>query len=180
MRPPETATLPETLAEILIQPEAPQHCDAVEGLFDEGFGPGRFAKTAERLREGNVPLLGLSRVALKDGEVIAAGRVWLIEIGGAPVAYFGPFAVHEEERHHGLGRIIIDACVAAADEAGYRAMLLIGGASYFEPSGFREVPKGLLTLPGPHDPARLLWRALKAGGLDGLSGAVTLPRAAKP
>jgi len=167
-------------AGIRIEPDSPKFQDAVEALFDQGFGPGRFAKTAERLREGNVERFDLSRVALKDGELVAAGKVWPIEIGGAPALFFGPFAVDMDERHHGLGRIIIDSCVDAAIAAGEKAMLLVGAESYFAPSGFQVAPKGLLTLPGPVDPARLLWRALQPGGLDGLSGAVTSPRAARP
>lgn len=165
---------------ISIQPDSPEFDDAIDSLFDQGFGPGRFAKTAERLREGNIERYDLSRVALKDDEIVAAGKVWPIEIGGAPALFFGPFAVDIAERHHGLGRIIMDSCIEAAIAAGERAMLLVGAASYFEPSGFEIVPKDLLTLPGPVDPKRLQWRALRPGGLEGLSGAVTLPRAARP
>lgn len=167
-------------AGISIAPDSTDNDSAIDALFDQGFGPGRFAKTAERLREGNVERYDLSRVALKDGEIVAAGKVWPILIGGAPALFFGPFAVELDERHHGLGRIIIDSCVDAAIAAGERSMLLIGAASYFSPSGFEIVPQGLLTLPGPVDPARLQWRALQPGGLNGLSGAVTLPRAARP
>jgi predicted N-acetyltransferase YhbS len=170
----------DPLSGIAIVPETPFQHAAVEALFDQGFGPGRFAKTAERLREGNAPRLDLSRVAMKEHRLIAAGRVWPVQIGGAPILFFGPFAVDEEERHHGLGRLILEDCLKAATEAGARAMLLIGSAGYFEQSGFSVVPQGLLSLPGPVDPARLLWRALQPGGLDGLSGAVTSPRAAKP
>jgi predicted N-acetyltransferase YhbS len=165
---------------IFIQPDSPEFDAAIDSLFDQGFGPGRFAKTAERLREGNVERYDLSRVALRDGEIVAAGKVWPIEIGGVPVLFFGPFAVDLDERHHGLGRIIVDSCIEAAVAAGERAMLLVGAASYFEPSGFEIVPMNLLTLPGPVDPKRLQWRALRTGGLEGLSGAVTLPRAARP
>ena len=165
---------------ISIRPDSPDFDAAIDSLFDQGFGPGRFAKTAERLREGNVERYDLSRVALKESEIIAAGKVWPIEIGGVPVLFFGPFAVDLDERHHGLVRIIIDSCIEAAITAGERAMLLVGAASYFEPSGFEIVPKDLLTLPGPVDPKRLLWRALRPTGLEGLSGAVTLPRAARP
>lgn len=169
-----------TDAGISIQPDTPDFDDSIDALFDQGFGPGRFAKTAERLREGNIERYDLSRVALKDGAIVAAGKVWPIEIGGAPALFFGPFAVDLDERHHGLGRIIIDSCIEAAIDAGERAMLLVGAASYFEPSGFEIVQSGLLRMPGPVDPKRLLWRALQPGGLDGLSGAVTLPRASRP
>ena len=40
-----------TIPPYTISLDAPEHSDAVEALYDEVFGPGRFAKTAERLRE---------------------------------------------------------------------------------------------------------------------------------
>ena len=177
-RPALAAQLSE--AGIEIAPDSPDYQQSIEALFNQGFGPGRFAKTAERLREGNVERYDLSRVALKNGILVAAGKVWPIDIGGAPALFFGPFAVDLNERHHGLGRIIIDSCVDAAIAAGDSVMLLVGAADYFAPSGFEVAPRGLLSLPGPVDPARLLWRELRPGGLDGISGAVTLPRAARP
>ena len=85
-------------AGISIAPDSAGYDEAIDALFDQGFGPGRFAKTAERLREGNVERYDLSRVALKDGALVAAGKVWPIEIGGVPALFFGPFAVDIDER----------------------------------------------------------------------------------
>ena len=54
-----------------IIPETPAiHAVAIENLFDATFGPGHFAKTAERLREYSRSLPEISRVAVLDGEVI--------------------------------------------------------------------------------------------------------------
>ncbi|MGB3627557.1 MAG: N-acetyltransferase, partial [Henriciella sp.] len=60
-----------------ILPETPvRHADAIENLFDATFGPGHFAKTAERLREYSASIPDINRVAVLDGEVIAVCRVW--------------------------------------------------------------------------------------------------------
>ena len=65
-----------------IIPENPAlHADAIESLFDRTFGPGHFAKTAERLREFSVSLPGISRVAVLDGEIVGVCRVWPINVG---------------------------------------------------------------------------------------------------
>ena len=57
-----------------ISAETPQDFDAVEALIDQAFGPGRYVKSAERLREGNRHIAGVSVVARQDGAVV--GCVW--------------------------------------------------------------------------------------------------------
>jgi predicted N-acetyltransferase YhbS len=50
-------------------------------LYDEVFGPGRFAKTAERLREGNTKIADASLVALDSDGVTGVVRVWPVKVG---------------------------------------------------------------------------------------------------
>ncbi len=145
----------------------------VEALVDRAFGPGRFAKAAERLREGREPLYDLSFVARDDGRLVGMVRQWRVRIGGAPSILLGPFAVDSAYRSQGLGgTLIVRACRAAA-EAGHGSILLVGDRPYFEPLGFEGVPAGLIRMPGPVDARRVLVRALRPGGADGLAGDVT-------
>ena len=155
--------------------EKPADRVVIDAFIDEVFGPGRYAKTAERLREGNVPLLDLSFVSWREAEPIGCVRQWPILIGGSPVVFLGPFAVDAGQRKHGLGAALIQRACEAAAAAGHDAILLVGDMPYFGPLGFEQVPAGRIELPGPVDPRRVLWKALKPGGLDGLSGAVTKP-----
>ena len=48
-------------------------------------------------------------------------------------------------------------------------------AGFFAPIGFTPVPANRLTLPGPVDPARLLWVELRPGGLDKVQGELKAP-----
>ena len=48
-----------------IRPERPEDAHSVASLNDDGFGPGRFAKSAYRLREGVSHLGELSFVAVE-------------------------------------------------------------------------------------------------------------------
>ncbi|HXQ46244.1 MAG TPA: N-acetyltransferase, partial [Caulobacteraceae bacterium] len=73
-----TADLPPIL------PEQPNDAPAVAALIDRVFGPGRYAKAAERLREGNRPLLDICLVARVGGEVVGCVRIWPIRIGETP------------------------------------------------------------------------------------------------
>lgn len=145
----------------------------VEALIDRAFGPGRFAKTAERLREGRAPLHSLSFTCRVGGELVGCVRQWSIQIGGRPAIFLGPFAVDGAWRSRGLGGALIRRACEAAQAAGHDAVLLVGDASYFEPLGFQAVEPGRIIMPGPVDPRRLLLRALTPMGADDLQGLVT-------
>jgi len=110
----------------IITAETPADAAAVEGLIAAAFGPGRFAKTAERLREGNHPLLDLSAVARQDGEIVGCSRLWPIHIGERPAILLGPFAVDASRRSSGLGAAMIEWCCEQANAAGQDLVLLVG------------------------------------------------------
>ena len=65
------------LLDPLIQPETAHHGHAVDALVEAAFGPGRDAKTAERLREGSRPAAGFVVESL--GRVTGAVRLWPIQ-----------------------------------------------------------------------------------------------------
>jgi predicted N-acetyltransferase YhbS len=123
----------------------------VEALVLAAFGPGRFAKTAERLRERARIAVGF--VAREDGRVVGSVRLWAISVGGAPALFLGPIAVSAASRRAGLGADLVQACV---DHAGDVGILLVGDLPYFGRFGFRPVPDA--RLPGPVDQRRVLWR----------------------
>jgi predicted N-acetyltransferase YhbS len=156
----------------VLKAERPEDLPLVNGLIDRAFGPGRFAKTAERLREGNTPRRDLSLVAWAGGEAVGCVRMWPIHIGEAPAVLLGPFAVEDAWRSRGLGGQLIEAACAAAERAGVGVVLLVGDEPYFRRLEFETAPHGRAVLPGPVDARRVLWRALRPGALDGVGGAV--------
>jgi len=156
-----------------LAPEREQDFPLVDGLIARAFGPGRFVKTAERLREGNRPLLDLSFVAWRNGSAVGCVRVWPIRIGEAPALLLGPFAVEEEFRGQGLGAALIVRACDAASKAGHEWMLLVGDAEFFVPLGFARAQG--VTLPGPVDPRRVLLRRLNDGSDAPPTGLVSVP-----
>ena len=152
--------------------EQPRDAAAVGALIDAAFGPGRFAKAAERLRETNQPLLDLSFTAHAQGELVGCVRLWPIHIGDRPVVFLGPIAVEPVWRSRGLGAALIHKACDATLAAGHDLILLVGDMPFFGPLGFSVVPHGKLVMPGPVNPGRLLARALVAGAADGLEGIV--------
>jgi predicted N-acetyltransferase YhbS len=150
--------------------ERPQDAAAVERLVLRAFGPGRFAKAAERLREGRAPRLELSVVAWDGGEVVGSVRLWTVSIGGAPAILLGPIAVEMDYRSHGLGAALIERACAAAARDRHGLIVLVGDMPFFGPLGF--VPAPGVVMPGPVDQRRVLARALKPGAVAGLKGLV--------
>lgn len=150
--------------------ERPQHADAVERLVLRAFGPGRYAKAAERLREGRAPSLDLSVVALDGREVVGSVRQWPVTVGGTLALFLGPIAVEADYRSHGLGAALIERACAAAKDAGHAAIVLVGDMPFFGPLGFTPAP-GVI-MPGPVDQRRVLARALKPGADAALRGPV--------
>lgn len=159
--------------EPILKAERLEDAHLVDALVDRAFGPGRLVKTAERLRENNRPLHDLSLVAWAAGAAVGCVRMWPIHIGDAPAVLLGPFAVEDVWRSRGLGGQLIEAACEAAERAGHGVILLVGDEPYFGKLGFTSAPAERAVMPGPVDPRRLLWRALKPGALDGVQGAVT-------
>ena len=133
---------------------------AVDGLIAMAFGPGRYAKAAERLREHNLPITKLSFVARYDGQIVGCVRQWPVHIGGRPAVLLGPFAVDPAWRSRGLGAALIEQAVTAATEAGHDVILLVGDEPYFGRLGFKVAPE--IRMPGPVDQRRVLVLPLTA------------------
>lgn len=152
--------------------EAPEHARQIDALIADAFGPGRYAKAAERLRENNLRSEALCVCALEGERVVGAVRLWPILIGDAPAQFLGPIAVDPQFRSHGLGAALIERACRAASAGGHRLVLLVGDRAFFEPLGFEPVPAERLVMPGPVDARRVLWRALQPGGTEGVSGLV--------
>jgi predicted N-acetyltransferase YhbS len=156
--------------------ERPEHHDAIERVLGRAFGPGRYAKTSERVRErGAVLEHALTRVALSSaGEIVGVCRIWSIE-AGAPVYFLGPLAVDPREQAAGLGARLVQEAVAACRASGGSGIIVVGSERFFRPVGFTLVPPDRLTMPGPVDHARFLWLALRPGGLDKVEGEIKAP-----
>ncbi len=156
-----------------LAPERAADAPAVEALVAQAFGPGRFAKTAERVREGAAFRPELSVCAWRGGALAGAVRLWEVAVGGQPALFLGPIAVAAHLRGRGIAARLVERACAGAGAAGWTAVLLVGDLDRFGPMGFAPVPPGRVKLPGPVDPRRLLWRALREGALDALDGALT-------
>ena len=157
-----------------IIPEEISHAHAVETLLELAFGPGRYAKTAYRLREGVDAVPELSFAGFLAGRLIATIRFWPIVIGAnTPALMLGPLAVDPARRGKGRGLEMIETGLAAARHNGHQLVVLVGDESYYARQGFKKVPPGQLVMPGPCDPQRLLYCELADDALSGVTGPIS-------
>ena len=162
-----------------IRAETPDDRGAVEKLVDLAFGPGRFAKTAYRLREGVLPDARLSFVARDSAgdSLWGSVRFWPISIGGTPALLLGPLAVVPALRGRGIGISLMQHGIQAAAALNeYGAIVLVGDEPYYAKVGFSRLPTGQVRFPGPVDPNRVLGLALKQDALDSLAGEIKRAR----
>jgi predicted N-acetyltransferase YhbS len=142
-------------------------------LSAEAFGPGRFTRSAYRVREGVPPVKALCLCGLLDERLVAGIRFTAIRIGAEQGgALLGPLVVDPAEKGKGFGKALVEEGLARSRSEGFSLVLLVGDMPYYGRFGFQPVAPGQIMLPGPVDPARLLALELVPGALAASIGAV--------
>jgi predicted N-acetyltransferase YhbS len=160
-----------------IRPVRTEDMAAIRALHARAFGPGRFARTAYRVREGTGDRSPFCRVCLIGERLIAAVRFTEVLIGGqAGVLLLGPLAVDPAFANLGHARGLVAQALEEARAGGIRLVVLVGDEPYYGRLGFKRVPRGQITMPGPVDPDRLLAVELAPGSLAGFAGMLAADR----
>ena len=169
----ESNKLPEVdLPALSVRLMTPADGPAIRKLDERAFGPGRFTRTAYRLREGVAADYRLSCVASIGGMLIGANLMTPIRIGDKPGLLLGPLTVEPAFRSRGIGEALAQHSLNLARQSGHELVLLVGDEPYYARLGFKRSPAGRLQLPGPVDPARVLYCELKEGDFEGIKGSV--------
>src|ERR1700761_2686580 len=156
---------------LVLEAETPEDAESIERLNERVFGPGRFARTAYRLRETTPPDLSLSFVARVGTLLVGANAMTPIFIGATPALLLGPLIVEPVFRSQGIGEALVTRSLEAAKAAGEKLAILVGDEPYYARMGFQRAPKDKISLPGPVDPERLLYCELEPGALAAAKGA---------
>jgi predicted N-acetyltransferase YhbS len=144
----------------------------IDRLHERTFGPGRYARTAYRIREGRGHILDLSFTARIGTLLVGSVRLTPVQIGETPALLLGPLTVEPPFRERGIGQALIERAAAEARDKGHRLIVLVGDEPYYAKAGFKRIPKGRARMPGPVDPARLLVAELAAGAFENVSGPI--------
>jgi predicted N-acetyltransferase YhbS len=140
-----------------IRPATPEDDNFIDDLHEIAFGPGRFARTAYRVRERFPIDPSLSLIAEVDG--VPCGAVWMtpISVGGIDGYMLGPLATHPDFRRRGAGKMLArEVSRMALERKAGSFVLLVGDRDYYCPLGWVPTMPGAIQFPGPVDPERVL------------------------
>lgn len=140
-----------------VRPATPADDEFMDDLQAVAFGPGRFARTAFRIRERFPIDKSLSLIAEVDGT--SCGSVWMtpISIGGINGYMLGPLATHPGFRKLGAGKLLAREVTQRALARGEgKFVMLVGDRDYYCPLGWEPTTLGNIQFPGPVDPSRVL------------------------
>jgi predicted N-acetyltransferase YhbS len=156
---------------VTVRKERPAEAATREALLDLAYGPARFTKASERLREGRLPELAL---VTEGRRIVGTVRLWQVSAGPNRTALLlGPLAVAPDRRKRGIGSTLVHHALREAARRRHGAVLLVGDAPYYARFGFSSEKTGALWLPGPYERHRLLGHELKPGALDGARGLIS-------
>jgi predicted N-acetyltransferase YhbS len=157
---------------ITILPETADDAAPIERLHERTFGPGRYARTAFRIREGISHDLSLSYTARIGTLLVGSVRLSPVRIGETRALLLGPLTIEPPFRDRGIGLAMMQRAIADARERGHSLIILVGDEPYYARAGFKRVARGRVKMPGPVDPSRLLVAELTEGAFEGVSGLV--------
>jgi predicted N-acetyltransferase YhbS len=157
---------------LTILPEKPEDAGPIERLHERTFGPGRYARTAYRIREQITHKLDLSFTARIGTLLVGSVRLTPVRIGETPALLLGPLTIEPPFRDKGIGKAMMERAMAVARAKGHRLVILVGDEPYYARVGFKRVPKGQVKLAGPVDPGRLLVAELTEGAFADVTGTV--------
>lgn len=157
---------------LVLTPQVPSDQASIDKLEERAFGPGRFARSAYRLREGRNSDYALSFVARVGTLLVGANRMTRIRCGQNPALLLGPLTVDPAFQSGGIGEVLVKLSLDAAKALHHELVLLVGDEPYYGRMGFARVPHGKLTFIGPVDPNRLLYCELSEGAFARAEGKV--------
>lgn len=158
------------LLTFIIRQAVEQDYPRMDALAARAFGPGRYARTAFRLREGVAPENNLCFVATQNDEIVGSVRLTRISVGTDECLILGPLMASSQLRNIGIGRELMNRALHTVKQSGHKYVILVGDLAYYQRFGFRRIAAGKISLPGPVDSQRLLGLELVEGASDALSG----------
>ena len=160
--------------DVLTRSVTPDDLPAISKLHAHVFGPGRFVRSAYRIREGKGLLSRFCRVADLGGRLIATLRITEISIGATgQAALLGPLAVDPEFAGQGYGRKVVSEALETMKTGGLKLVVLVGDESYYGRLGFQPVPLGQILFSAPVNPGRILAAELEPGALANYRGLIS-------
>src|SRR5580693_2144542 len=123
---------------LTILPETKDDAEAIERLHERTFGPGRYAKTAYRLREQVTHRPDLSFTARIGTLLVGSVRLSPVRIGESKALLLGPLTVEPAFRERGVGQALIERTLSEARNKVHKLVILVGDEPYYGKTGFKR------------------------------------------
>ena len=127
---------------IEVRSERPDDIDTIRILAEAAFKHKSYSKGTEgrivdALRDADA--LTISLVACThEGEIVGHAAVSAVTIDGSHMGWFGmgPVSVRPDRQTQGVGKALIQECLARLRQAGGRGCVLLGDPGYYRRFGF--------------------------------------------
>ena len=139
---------------LILEPATDGDSERIERLNERVFGPGRFARTAYRIRETTEADPALSFVARVGTLLVGASAMTPIVIGEASALLLGPLIVEPVFRSQGIGEALVNRSLDAAKAAGWNS---------FSWSAMSPITRGWASSARPRDKSRCPARSIPSG-----------------
>src|ERR1041385_4369846 len=109
---------------LTILTEKPEDAAAIERLHERTFGPGRYARTAYRIREKTAHRLDLSYTARIGTLLVGSVRLTAVRSGKTPALHLGPLTIEPPFRDRGIAKAMMERALKDARANGHRLVVL--------------------------------------------------------
>lgn len=154
-----------------IRLEQPGDINNIRQVNLAAFDTAAEANLVDALRSAGVELISL--VSEKEGEIIGHILFSPVSIDGqGNIMGLAPMAVLPNWQRQGIGSQLVNAGLKACEQAGYRAVVVLGHADYYPRFGFE--PSITFNIKSEYDvpPEVFMVKELQPGAFKGIRGIV--------
>jgi putative acetyltransferase len=150
---------------VIVRQERADDERELAALIDAAFGDTETSEFTARIRASAGYLPELTFVADDDGELVGFTMLSYVRSGARDVLILTPMAVRPDRQRAGVGKQVVRAAIAAAEERGEPVVLVEGVPSYYPQFGFRSASELGFERPDPRIP-EAAWMALPLAAWD--------------
>lgn len=135
---------------VVVRPETPADYAEIAAVVEAAFGKPNEVAIVEAIRNSDGYLPDLAFVAEDEGHVVGHTMLSWVGLEGSErrLLQLAPMAVAPERQRQGIGFLLGETALEAADRQGEPLVLVVGHSSYYPRFGFR--PASQLGRYPPH------------------------------